>query len=470
MSMDIATQYAEYVTELEYEDVPDDVIDYAKKLTLDAIGISIGAKSRAESSDSFVNGVDSLADGGDATVFATGEKIEPEYAALLNGALIHSLDYDDTHRAASHHPGAPVIPAAIATAETVGRDVSGKELLTAIVAGYEISCRLGQAINPASHYERGFHGTATVGTFAATAAAAKIAGLSAEELVNAFGLNGSQASGSQQYLANGSWNKRAHPGLSAHSAILAVRFAEAGFYGSASPIEGEDGFFNAYSDDPKPELATKGLGEEFELTQTGIKPYPCCRYMHAPLDGVFSLIDEHSIGASDVERVVVELAEPGVNLVGRPTERKENPKSFVDAQFSMQFGVALALNVGEATVDSFLEWCDSYGEEFSQIMEATEVRSSDEVDDVYPEKWCANVVIETTDGTFEEFVEYANGEPENRMSWDDAIEKYESLTVDLDASAADGLLESVRSLEAISVADLTAPVTEDPRTEAIADD
>ncbi len=468
--MTITTEYAEYVTELEYDEIPEEVVDYAKKLTLDAIGISIGARSRAESSDSFVDGVDSLADGGAATVFATGEELEPEYAALLNGALVHSLDYDDTHRGASHHPGASVISAAIATAEDVDREVSGKELLTAIVAGYEVNCRLGMAINPAAHYERGFHGTATCGTFAATAAAAKIAGLSAEELENAFGLNGSQAAGSQQYLANGSWNKRAHPGLSAHSGILAVRFAQAGFYGSEAPIEGEDGFLNAYSDDPKPELATAGLGEEYELYETGIKPYPCCRYMHAPLDGVFELISEHDITPENFESASVNIADAGIGLIGRPIERKRNPKSFVDGQFSMPFGVALAVVAGEATVDSFLEWCDSYGEEFRQVMEATEVGSSEKVNEVYPEKWCAEVSIETTEGTYETFVEYANGEPENRMSWEDTIDKYEELTVDLPSSAADELLDAVRSLESIDVSDLTAPVIEDPRAEAVADD
>ena len=468
--MTIATEYAEYVTGIEYEDVPGDVIDYAKKLTLDAIGISIGALSRAESSDSFVDGVDSLADGGGATVFATGEAIEPEYAALLNGALVHSLDYDDTHRAASHHPGAAVIPAAIATAETVDRDVSGRELLAAIVAGYEVNCRLGQAINPESHYDRGFHGTATCGTFAATAAAGKIAGLDSDELTNAFGLNGSQAAGSQQYLANGSWNKRAHPGLSAHSGILAVRFAQAGFYGSEAPIEGEDGFLNGYSDDPKPKLATAGLGEEFELYRTGIKPYPCCRYMHAPLDGVFEILSEASIDPEDIESATVEIAEPGLNLVGRPVGRKENPESFVDAQFSMNFGVALAAVAGEATVDSFIEWSDSYTEEFGRIMRATEVISTDEVNEAFPETWCANVAIETADGTYETHVEYANGEPENRMSWDDEIEKYEELTTELPSTTAEGLLESVRSLEDIDVGDLTAPVSEASRSEAIADD
>jgi 2-methylcitrate dehydratase PrpD len=468
--MTIATEYAEYVTGLEPGDIPEEVRDYAKELTLDSIGVSIGARSRAESSDTFVDGVRSLADGGGATVFATGESLEPEYAALLNGALAHSLDYDDTHRGASHHPGATVIPAAIATAETVDRELGGEELLAAIVAGYEVNCRLGRAINPASHYDRGFHITATCGTFAATAAAGKLAGLDAEQLENAFGLNGSQAAGSQQYLANGSWNKRAHPGLAAHSGILAVRFAEAGFYGSAAPIEGEDGFLNAYSDDPDPELATAGLGETFELYRTGLKPYPCCRYMHAPLDGVFEILAEASIDPDEIESATVEIADPGIDLVGRPAERKENPESFVDAQFSMPFGVALAVVAGEATVDSFLEWSDAYTESFGRVMRATEVRSSEAVNEAFPEKWCANVAIETAGETFETHVEYANGEPENRMSWDDAIEKYEELTVDLPSAAADGLLERVRSLEDVRVEELTAPLLEGSRADAVADD
>jgi len=468
--MNITTEYAEYVTELAYEDIPGEVLDYAKMLTLDAVGISIGARSRAVSSDSFVDAVDTLADGGDATVFATGEKLEPEYAALLNGALIHSLDYDDTHRGASHHPGATVIPAAIAVAESVDREVSGKELLTAIVAGYEINCRLGMAINPDSHYGRGFHGTATCGTFAATAAAAKVAGLDAEELTNAFGLNGSQAAGSQQYLANGSWNKRAHPGLAAHSGVLAVTFAEAGFYGSVDPIEGEDGFLNAYSDDPKPELATAGLGERFELHETGMKPYPCCRYMHAPLDGVFEILEGTSFEPEDIERVVVEIAETGVPLIGRPVERKRKPQSFVDAQFSMPFGVALAVIEGEATVDTFIESSESgYSDEFQRIMDVTELTDTERVNEVFPEKWSAYVTIEAGGETHESYVEYATGEPENRMSWDDAVAKYESLTADLPADAREGFLETIRSLETADVSALTEPLSPRPAT-AISDD
>jgi 2-methylcitrate dehydratase PrpD len=471
MTMTIAETYAEYVTERQYSDLLDEVVEYAKKLTLDAIGIALGAEQRAISSEAFIDGVDSLADGGDATVFASPRKLEPEYAALLNGALVHSLDYDDTHRGASHHPGAAVIPAAIAAAETADHEVSGKDLLTAIVAGYEVNCRLGMAINPESHYDRGFHGTGTCGTFGATAAAGKIRGLGTEELTNAFGLNGSQAAGSMQFLSNGAWNKRAHPGLAAHAGILAVSLADAGFRGSAAPIEGEDGFLSGYSDDPKPKLATKGLGEEFELLETAIKPYPCCRYMHPALDALFSLLSENPITPDSVERVVVELPRAGVNIVGKPLERKRHPESFVDAQFSMPFGVALALTERDAGIDSFLEASETeHSEGFKRLMQSTEVESTDRVNEPFPERWSAYVTIEADGARYEERAEYAKGEPENPMSWEEVVEKFEELTSHLPSETKDEALDTVQSLERRTVAELTAPFVERSRSEGIVND
>lgn len=469
--MTIAETYAAYVTELQYDDLPDEVVEHAKKLTLDAIGIALGAEHRAISSEAFIDGVDALANGGDVTVFSSHQELEPEYAALLNGALVHSLDYDDTHRGASHHPGAAVIPAAIAAAEAADRDVDGQELLTAIVAGYEIDCRLGMAINPELHYARGFHGTGTCGTFGATAAAGKIAGLDGEKLTNAFGLNGSQASGSMQFLSNGAWNKRAHPGLAAHAGILAVSFADAGFYGSSAPIEGEDGFLSGYSDDPKPELATKGLGEESELLQTGMKPYPCCRYMHPALDALFSLLSENSISSESVERVVVELPRAGVNIVGKPIERKQRPQSFVDAQFSMPFGVALAITEGDAGIDSFLEASETeHDERFEKLMDATAVESTDRVNEPYPEKWSAYVRLEAAGQQYEEHVEFAKGEPENPMSWEEVTEKFEELTDHLSPETRDEALDGVRSLEHRMVGELTEPFMGFDQHSAVADD
>jgi 2-methylcitrate dehydratase PrpD len=466
--MTIAKAYAEYVTDLGYDDLPNDVVDYTKKLMLDAIGIALGAEPRAISSEAFINGVDSLANGGDATAFVTDRQLEPEYAALLNGALVHSLDYDDTHRGASHHPGAAVIPAAIAAAETVDHEIDGEELLTAIVAGYEVDCRLGMAINPESHYDRGFHSTGTCGTFGATAAAAKVTGLDVDELTNAFGLNGSQAAGSMQFLSNGAWNKRAHPGLAAHSGILSVAFAGAGFYGSEAPIEGEDGFLAAYSDEAKPELATAGLGEKFELLQTGMKPYPCCRYMHPALDALVSLQSEESIEPESVERTVVELPQAGTNIVGHPIERKQNPQSFVDAQFSMPFGVALAITQGEAGINTFLEASETgHSEEFEEIMRTTEVESTDRVNEPFPERWSAHVIVEAGGKQYNRSIEYAKGEPENSMSWGETAAKFEELTAHLPLDLREEVLDVLQSLEHRRTEDLMTPLAESPRTEEI---
>ena len=199
---------AAYVADLKFEDIPHEVRERAKVLTLDFLGSAIRARRDAESTPSLLKTLEALAldAGGESTVFGDSKTWTPAVAALLNGALGHSLDFDDTHADASLHPSAPVVPAAFAVGELVG--ASGREVLTAIVAGYEVCCRLGQALDPTSHYARGFHPTCTAGTYGAAAAAAKLFGLSKEQIVAAFGVSGSQAAGSLQFLVNGAWNKR----------------------------------------------------------------------------------------------------------------------------------------------------------------------------------------------------------------------------------------------------------------------
>ena len=165
---------AGYVAALKFEDIPRQVLERAKVLTLDLLGSAIRARREAESTPSLLKMLEALAlDGkGEATVFGDSRTWTPAVAALLNGALGHSLDFDDTHADSSLHPSAPVVPAAFAVAELVG--ASGRDVLTAIVAGYEVCCRLGNALDPTSHYARGFHPTATAGTYGAAAAAARI--------------------------------------------------------------------------------------------------------------------------------------------------------------------------------------------------------------------------------------------------------------------------------------------------------
>lgn len=453
--MSIAEVYGDFCSELTYDDLPEPVVEMTKQVTLDTLGIAVGA-IRAQSTDIFLDSIrDRNQDASGATVFATGEQMSPEYAAMANGVLAHSLDFDDTHRRASLHPGAPVIPTAIAAGEEV--DASGRELLTAIVAGYEIAIRLGMAVDPASHYNRGFHGTSTCGLFGATAAAGMLYGFDKATLAAAFGLNGSQAAGSLQFLENGAWNKRTHPGLAAHAALLSTSFAQNGFLAAAAPIEGQRGFLRGYSDNPNPGIATEGLGSTYEIRNVGLKPYPCCRYMHAPLDILLSLAEDEDIDHRHVETVTVKMAEPGVQLTGNPTRRY--PETVVDGQFDMRYGAAVALVHRDASIDTFFGEIESgLDNDLRRVIDVTDVTTAEWIDDVYPDQWPAAVSIQTTAETYTDRTEYARGEPEKPLSWQELVRKYDELTHDvMGAKQANRLRETVDTLETRSVADLVAP-------------
>ena len=455
--MSVTERQAAFAAGLAFSDLPDEVVDYAKRLLLDTAGIAVGAEPRAASSPPFFEGIRALDSGSGGTVLATGESMAPEYAALLNGAMAHSLDYDDTHRASSLHPGAPVLPAALAAAER--SDAPGADLLTGVVVGYEVTIRLGMAVDPESHYDRGFHMTATCGTFGATAAAGSVLGLDAEVIESAMGINGSQAAGSLQFLENGGWNKRAHPGLAAHRALLALALAEAGFAAANEPIEGARGFLRGYSDDPHPELATAGLGEEWETPRTGLKPYPCCRYMHNALDQLLGIAETEDVSSHQIEAVHVRMPAAGVGLTGDPTNTY--PESFVDGQFSMPFGAGLAFARRSATVDDFIEEIEGgVSDDVKRVIDRTTVGSGGWVAEAFPEKWAVEVTVETADGTYTRESDYARGEPENPMTWEEVVEKYESLTEPvLGERSARVFRERIADLESVSVTDLLEPVT-----------
>ena len=207
----ITKRLASFAADLRYEDLPNPIVERAKRLVLDVTGIMIRARHDAESTPSLIAAVEKLglADG-TCSVFGDSRSYAPPAAALINGTLAHSLDFDDTHAEGSLHSSAPIVPAALAAAEMV--NASGKDLLAAIVVGYEIQIRLSLALNPSDHYDRGFHPTATCGVFGAAAAAGKLLSMDAEGIQNAFGIALSQSAGSMEFLADGAWTKRSHVG------------------------------------------------------------------------------------------------------------------------------------------------------------------------------------------------------------------------------------------------------------------
>ena len=226
------------------------------------------------------------------------------------------------------------------------RAANGRDLIAAIVAGYETQIRLCLGLDPAAHYDQGFHPTATCGAFGAAAAAGRVFQLDAEGHANAFGIVLSMAAGSMQFLVNGAWTKRSHVGHAAMCGVIAATLAREGYKGAADALEGKWGFLHAYAPAADARKVVDELGRRWETLKIALKPYPSCRYGHAALDGILALAREHGIKAEEVEEVAVGLPEPGWKLIGDPEPAKQSPKSVVDGQFSMPFVASVALRTG----------------------------------------------------------------------------------------------------------------------------
>jgi 2-methylcitrate dehydratase PrpD len=440
----ITHRLARHAIELPFESLPGDVVEKTKQLFLDLLGVAIRASVDAESTPPIRQALATFMSPGPSSLIGEPGGASPMDAAFYNATLAHSLDFDDTHREGSVHPGAAVIPTVLALGEA--RGVSGAQAIAATVVGYDVTCRLAVAIDPKSHYDRGFHPTATCGVFGAAAAAARLAGLTTDQLENAFGVNGSQAAGSLQFFDNGAWNKRIHPGLAARNALLAVSLAEAGFVGASRPIEGEHGLLEGYSDAATTAPLTKGLGRRFDVMATAIKPYPACRYSHAPLDAIIEIARQHDLHPDEVESVHVGLSDAGVALVGRPIERKREPRNIVDAQFSMPFLAAVALTRRRLTWSDY-DALDDAG--IRQLARRVVVSADAEANRVFPKRWLASVAIEARGRTLTDRRWRTRGEPESPLTWADVEAKFNQLTEPVLGPSRGHVIDLVRRLERV---------------------
>src|ERR1700749_3178372 len=434
---------AGYVAGLKFEDIPPEVLERAKVLTLDFLGSTIRARRDAESTPSLLKMLETLSlDGkGEAAGFGDTKTWTPAVAALVNGAFGHSLDFDDTHADSSLHPSAPVVPAAFAIGEMVG--ASGRDVLTAIVAGYEVSCRLGNALDPTSHYARGFHPTATAGTYGAAAAAGKLLGLSQQQIVAAFGVSGSQAAGSLQFLVNGAWNKRYQVGAAAMNGVIAATLARNDFIGSTESVEGKHGLLVGYSDNAHPAKAVAGLGSTYETMKIGVKPYPSCRYTHAALDAIIAMRREDNLTPDQVKRVEVGLHRNGITLTGdAPTKR--HPTSVVGGQFSMFFTGAVALDQGSFGWGAH----DRLGDKtIDTLANKFDVVQDDRLEIGRTHPFGARVSITTEDGVHERLYADPSGEPTSFPDAKAMQQKFLTLARPVLNGRADQLADAILTLE-----------------------
>lgn len=443
--MGITRDLVYFCAGVKFRDLPAEVVDQCKYLLLDFLGLAL----RGQSIDSTRTALKfALAAGcaGNATVLGTDNRLNPAYAALVNGAAAHSLELDDVVNEASLHPGTVVFPTILALGE--GLEATGQELITAAVLGYETMSKIGKALNPSAHYRRGFHPTGTCGVFGAAIGAARLLQLDEQQLLSTMGIAGSMASGSMEYLAEGAWTKRFHAGWSAHNGIIAARLAEQGFRGPEAILEGQHGFFKAYSDQAEARKATEGLGEPFEVLRTSIKPHACCRYMQSPIDGVLQITKEHGLSPVEIARIVIGLLSTGYDIVASPADLKQRVMAMVDAQFSMPYGAAIAAIKGRAFLDEFLEE-NLKNPELRDLMARVECIRDPGLDQYYPRQWPAWVKIESIEGrTYSAEIMFPKGDPENPLSWDELIEKFLNLTRPvLTVHRQHELVDLVRNLE-----------------------
>jgi 2-methylcitrate dehydratase PrpD len=444
--MNITGEITQRCHDLKYNDLSGGVIDRTKYLLLDYIGVA----ARGSLSDSsspvhrLIQELDKTAEG--AVVIGTNIKISPPYAALANGTAAHSLELDDVVNEASLHPAVAIIPAAMATAQLAS--CSGKEFLAAIVIGYEVAIKLGIALDPAAHYARGFHPTGTCGTMGAAITSAKILGLNQSAMTNALGIAGSMAAGSMEFLSDGSFTKRLHPGWAAHSGMMAALLAGNDFTGPGSIVEGKFGFLHSYSPKSNADKILKDWGKPYEIMKTSIKPHSCCRYKQGPIDGILKILRENRLNAADIEKVTLGILKAGFALVAEPEELKRNPMSVVDAQFSMPFGAAVAMLQGKATLDEYtLENVKSF--QVKELMDRIHCVEDPELEKEYPQKWPASVNLVTKDGKqFSARIDYPKGDPENPLTWDELIDKFKNLISPVFSSEKQNeIITRVKSLE-----------------------
>ena len=370
---------------------------------LDTLAVTLGG-TITPSSAAMSRTVLSAAGKPEATVLGAGRVTSAWDAALANGAFAHALELDDDHRIAVLHPGAVIVPAALAAAEAA--NASGLAFLRALLHGYEITCRLGEVFRGSQFYHH-VHPTALCGVFGAASAASVAMGLDRDAMVRALGIAGTQAAGLTEWRADGSWIKRLHPGRSASNGVLAARLAKEGFTGPATILEGKDGFIAAFSfgETIDPGAMSRGLGTDWHALGTAIKPYPCCRFEHGAID---LAIEAHRAGLvpSKIRDVRIRLYRTDVLSYHR------EPKNPVDAQFNVPWGVAVALSRGRVTLADFT--AEAIRDESVLAMaRRIEVVEDPEYTARYPQDYWIELVIETSDGGSRRFFsECPSGDPE----------------------------------------------------------
>ncbi|KRE44226.1 2-methylcitrate dehydratase [Knoellia sp. Soil729] len=416
----IAAQIGRWAADVTMEEVPERVVERALLHILDCVGLAY-ASSNYDFAKRALAAVSEFG-AGDTPVIGHSVRLSPRDAALLNGVLVHGLDYDDTHLGGVIHASASALPAAISVASD--RHLPGKDLLLGYLIALEVSSRVGAAANSGLH-AHGFHPTGVVGAFGSAVAAARLGGLNAEGIATAQGFVGSLASGVMEFLETGASTKRVHPGWAAASGITAAAFAKHGFESPPAIYEGRFGLFALHTPlghEIDLSKATEGFGSDWELLRVGIKPYPACHFTHAFADAAQILLDTHGFAPADIESITCLVPEEIVPVVLEPAANKLRPRSDYDAKFSLPFIVSAIFNRGRFTL---AELEDDVLRDPQILDLAAKVSYQADPNKTFPKYFHGEVIVRLKDGRELRHRENDNrGSEERPLSREDIEAKY----------------------------------------------
>lgn len=420
-NLTLSQQLADFVTSLAPADLPTHVVEDARWRLMDTLGVSL-AGSRMDYAAAIRTVFCEMGGRPEATVLGGGTRLPSALAGFVNAAYAHGPDFDDTHSVAMVHIGCLAVPSALAMAERTS--ATGKEMLTALVAGAEVGLRIGAAA-PHRFHMRGFHATGVVGPFTAAATAGKLLGLDSTRLSNGLGLAGSQAAGLLQGLHDGSWVKRLHPGWAVQGGITAALLAEQGYLGPPMVLEGGWALYavllHGDSEPVQLNVVTDGLGTSWLLPETTYKPYSNGAWNHSAMDGVTQIMGAESLTYKDIAQIDATVPAECIPVVCEPRDAKIHPVTPYHMKFSLPYSVAILAVLGHAGVDDYTD--EVHGDPDIADLAGRVYCHGDP--DMAPDRFPARVMLETRDGRrFEYDVPAQHGGPGNPFSADDHRAKF----------------------------------------------
>ena len=409
----------DFTTNLSFDDLPTEVVERCQNLMLDWLGSALAGRYLHPTPIFQRLASDITSGGGSSDIFCESRAGSAFSAAMINAASGNIVEQNDLHNSSILHPGAVIFPVVLALAQAQGN--SGREFITAAVAGYEAGVRIGEFLGR-SHY-RFWHTTATVGTLAAGVAAARLMNLDSEGMSQAIGNAGTQAAGLWAFIHDDADTRQLHTAMAASNGLVSASLARSGLKGARDILVGKQGLGQAMSEDPDPKCLSDSLGDRWAVLETSLKLHASCRHTHPAADAFMSLVLSEGFTLGDISHVTVGVSQAALDVLNQSV----NPGTVSEAKFSMGIVLGLLIRYGSATVDTFTlsSICDSQVCDFARRVSMV---FDPDVDSAYPVRWIGKVLVTTKSGRdFEKRLDYPRGDPQNPLSEDERLTKFRQL-------------------------------------------